>query len=138
LWFSLQSYSGTAAYYRVYNEGADARMDLSGRMNLRSIIGGLLKKHRWVALLQPALRGRGTTGSVAPPRPFGYQGEANGPLLVVVASDDGQEWVWQFVHEWNVKFQLPEFSLEEILIVFSRTIVSDVHDSGGHPGSKGP
>ncbi|KAL5340159.1 hypothetical protein BJX70DRAFT_361701 [Aspergillus crustosus] len=119
LWFSLQGYSGSpnAAYYRVYNEGANARMDLSGRMNLRSIVGGLLKKHRWVALLQPALRERGTNGSVAPPRPFGYQGEANGPLLVVVASDDGEEWVWQFVHEWDVQFPLPEFSLQEILIV---------------------
>jgi hypothetical protein len=92
-------------------------MDLSSRLNLRSVIGPLLKKHRWVALLQPALRGRSDSGAVSPPRPFGYQGEAEGPLLVIVASNDGDEWVWQGVHEWDLNFQLPEFSLEEILIV---------------------
>ncbi|KAL4880363.1 hypothetical protein BJY04DRAFT_228641 [Aspergillus karnatakaensis] len=117
LWFSLQSYSGNAAYYRVYNASANDKIDLAWRVHLRTVIGTLLKKHRWVALLQPALRDRGGTGAVAPPRPFAYQGEAQGPLLVVVSSSDGEKWEWQFVHEWDTKFQLPEFSLEEILIV---------------------
>ncbi|KAL2823438.1 hypothetical protein BDW59DRAFT_163218 [Aspergillus cavernicola] len=117
LWFSLQTYSGQSAYYRVYNGGANAKMDLSSRLNLRSVIAPLLKQYRWVALLQPALRERTSSGPVAPPRPFAYQGEAEGPLLVIVGSNDGDEWVWQGVHEWDVKFQLPEFSLEELLIV---------------------
>jgi hypothetical protein len=52
-----------------------------------------------------------------PPQPFSYQGEAKGPLIVDVASNDGDDWEWQFVHEWDIKFQLPEFSLKELLKV---------------------
>ncbi|KAL3488085.1 hypothetical protein BJX62DRAFT_240450 [Aspergillus germanicus] len=117
--FTLQSYAGTKdlAYWRVYDVGANERMNPESRVHLRSVIGGLLKKFRWVALLLPALRSRNGSDAVSPPRPFDYQGEAEGSMLVIVASNDGDEWEWQFVHEWDGKYLLPEFTLGELLIV---------------------
>ncbi|EAW14555.1 HET domain protein [Aspergillus clavatus NRRL 1] len=121
MWFSLYTYADAEnrlqAYYRIWNEGANSKMDMKSLFKLRSVIAPLFKKHRWVALLQPALRHRTSTGPVSPPRPFPYQGEFQGPLLVVVTSDDEEKWEWQFVHEWDTNYQLPEFSIKEILIV---------------------
>ncbi|KAL3479894.1 hypothetical protein BJX99DRAFT_221417 [Aspergillus californicus] len=132
VWFSVHTYtdstSHTDAYYRIYNPNLNtttstekttppSKPDLRDLLTLRTLIAPLLKQYRWVSLLLPALRHRTSSGAVAPPRPFPYQGEVQGLLLVVVASDDGVEWEWQFVSEWDVKVPLPEFSLEEILIV---------------------
>jgi hypothetical protein len=121
MWFSLYTYadanSHVDAYYKIYNVGANEKMDMRSFLKLRSVIAPLLKQYRWVGLLLPALRTRLASGAVFPPQPFLYQGEANGPLLVVVASNEGAEWEWQFVHEWDMTFQLPEFSLKELLIV---------------------
>jgi hypothetical protein len=120
IWFSLYTYEAESrvdAYYKVYNGGANSKMDLRSLLNIRTMIAPLLKRYRWVAFLLPALRERLSSGAVFPPQPFPYQGEAKGPLIVVVASNDGDEWEWQFVHEWDIKFQLPEFSLKELLIV---------------------
>ncbi|KAF7115485.1 hypothetical protein CNMCM5793_002443 [Aspergillus hiratsukae] len=121
MWFSLYTYadanSGFDAYYKIYNGGANSKMDLRSLLKLRSVIAPLLKQYRWVGLLLPALRERLSSGAASPPQPFLYQGEAKGPLLVVVASNKEDEWEWQFVHEWDITFQLPEFSLEELLIV---------------------
>ncbi|RHZ67860.1 hypothetical protein CDV55_105150 [Aspergillus turcosus] len=119
VWFSLYTYADANshfdAYYKIYNGGANSKMDLRSLLKLRSVIAPLLKQYRWVGLLQPALRHRLGTGAASPPQPFLYQGEAKGPLLVVVASNEGDEWEWQFIHEWDLTFQLPEFSLEELL-----------------------
>ncbi|GIJ91947.1 hypothetical protein Asppvi_010922 [Aspergillus pseudoviridinutans] len=120
IWYSLYTYEAKSrfdAYYKIYNEGANSKMDLRSLLNLRSVIAPLLKRYRWVALLLPALRERLSSGAAIPPKPFPYQGEAKGTLVVVVASNDGDEWEWQFVHEWDTKFQLPEFQLKELLIV---------------------
>jgi hypothetical protein len=119
-WFSLYTYEAESrvdAYYKVYNGGANSKMDLRNLLNIRAMIAPLLKRYRWVAFLLPALRERLSSGAVFPPQPFPYQGDAKGPLIVVVASNEGNEWEWQFVHEWDIKFQLPEFSLKELLIV---------------------
>ncbi|KAL2811445.1 hypothetical protein BJX63DRAFT_399282 [Aspergillus granulosus] len=119
--FMLHTYADTKSdtdrFYKIYNSGGNSKMDLKSLLNLRSVIAPLLKQYRWVALLLPALRERLSTGAVFPPRPFPYQGVCSGPMLVIVASNDGEEWKWQFIHEWDVKFQLPEFSLVELLIV---------------------
>ncbi|EFR05553.1 HET domain-containing protein [Nannizzia gypsea CBS 118893] len=116
--FTLQSYTGPEdlVYWRVYNVGANQRMNPESMHHLRSVIGVVLKKFRWVALLMPALRGRTSNDAVYPPRPFEYQGEAEGSMMVVVASNNGDKWEWQFVHEWDRKFLLPEFTCEELLI----------------------
>ncbi|KAJ0414712.1 hypothetical protein BJY00DRAFT_294599 [Aspergillus carlsbadensis] len=104
-------------YFRVYNQGGNEKMDMKARLRLCAVIGPLFQQFRWVALLMPALRDRGTSGATSPPRPFVYQGEARGLMVVVATSNDLEEWQWQFVHEWDGDLQLPEFSLANILMV---------------------
>ncbi|KAL4777966.1 hypothetical protein BJX76DRAFT_367005 [Aspergillus varians] len=120
-WISLHSFaqgdSQFEKYYKIYNGGANSDVDVKGLLNLRSILAPVLKRYRWAVLLLPALRDRGTSGATAPPRPFPYQGQAKGPLMVVAASNDQAEWEWQFVYEWDPNFQLPEFTLVELLLV---------------------
>ncbi|OJJ55940.1 hypothetical protein ASPSYDRAFT_92143 [Aspergillus sydowii CBS 593.65] len=104
-------------YFRVYNKGGSDKMDMKTRRKIGSVVAPLFKTFRWVALLMPALRDRGTNGATAPPRPFAYQGESEGPVVVVVASNDQEAWEWQFIYEWERECQLPEFGLAEFLLV---------------------
>lgn len=115
--FYTQDESQIRSYYHVYNKGGNSRMDMKSLYKLRSVIAPVFKKYRWVALLLPAVRDRGTNGATSPPRPFQYQGEAKGPLLVIAGSHDEVGWEWQFVHEWDTNFRLPEFVLREVLMV---------------------
>lgn len=103
------------AYAWLNNQGA--RLDFWGILHLRSIIAPVFKRYRWVSLLQPALRDRYATGYMTPPRPAQYQGNVDGVLLAVVASNDEENWEWQFVHEWDTKHALPEFILEEKFLI---------------------
>ncbi|RHZ67369.1 HET domain protein [Aspergillus thermomutatus] len=115
--FFDQDQSLINSYYTIYNEGGTSRMDMKSLYKLRSVIAPVFKKYRWVGLLLPAVRDRGSSGSTSPPRPFQYQGEAKGRLLVIAGSNDDVEWEWQFVHEWDTSFQLPEFALRKLLMV---------------------
>ncbi|EED18568.1 HET domain protein [Talaromyces stipitatus ATCC 10500] len=103
--FFEQDESEVPSYIYIYNKEA------------YTVIAPVFKKYLWVSLLLPAVRDRGASGAASPPRPFQYQGEAKGPLLVIAGSNDGNEWEWQFVHEWDTSFQLPEFVLKDLLFV---------------------
>lgn len=104
-------------YFDVYNKGGSDRMDMKTRREVGSVVAPLFKSFRWVALLMPCLRDRGTNGAVAPPMPFQYQGESERPVVVVVASNDHVEWEWQFIYEWERDCQLPEFRVAQFLLV---------------------
>ncbi|KAL4999182.1 hypothetical protein BDV10DRAFT_165390 [Aspergillus recurvatus] len=121
--FSLHGYAGPRigieGYYQIYNEGANDKMDVKSLFYLRSVVAPLFKRYRWVSLLLPAWSQRGGNVIDPPLKPFRYQGECEGLLMAIVASNDeaGSEWEWQGVHEWDAGFRLPEFSCTHILIV---------------------
>lgn len=66
-------------------------------------------EYRWAALLQPLFYEHLTAHR--------YRGNADGPLFAVCGSKDGQSWVWCGLYEWNVVEPLPEFKIEQILLV---------------------
>ncbi|KAL3481734.1 hypothetical protein BJX99DRAFT_218184 [Aspergillus californicus] len=103
-------------YYHVYNKGGSDRMELKTRQKLGALLAPLFQRFRFVAFLMPLLRYKGGNGSVIPPQPFPYQGEAGNPVMVVVGSDDREAWEWQFLYEWE-DGQLPEFWQTQLLLV---------------------
>ncbi|KAL4799855.1 hypothetical protein BDV19DRAFT_376238 [Aspergillus venezuelensis] len=118
--FSLHGASDDAdGYFYVYNKGANDKMDVKSLFYLRSVVAPLFKRYRWVSLLLPPWSQRGGEHIDPPVRPFKYQGECEGLVMAIVASNDeaGSEWEWQGVHEWDVKFKMPEFPIANILIV---------------------
>ncbi|KAL4920476.1 hypothetical protein BDW62DRAFT_6346 [Aspergillus aurantiobrunneus] len=119
--FSIHSLArednGVYEYFRVYNKGGSEGMDMASRRTIGAVVAPLFKRFRYVALLMPCLRDRGTDGAAAPPRPFDYQGETEGLVVAVVASEDQREWEWQFVYEWESDCRLPEFVQAPFLLV---------------------
>ncbi|KAL4812184.1 hypothetical protein BDW67DRAFT_193799 [Aspergillus spinulosporus] len=103
-------------YYHVYNKGGSDRIDLKMRQRIGELIAPLFQRFRYVAFLLPLLRYKGTNGAAIPPQPFQYQGEAEGPVMVVVGSNNQKEWEWQFLYEWKEE-QLPEFWQTQLLLV---------------------
>lgn len=70
-----------------------------------------LESYTWGGLLQPCpSRGVRT-------RPAQYRGNARGPLLAVCGSSDKRCWEWKGVYEWNTDVALPDFKIENILLV---------------------
>lgn len=70
-----------------------------------------LENFQWGALLRPC--------PVRGPRviPTQYRGNAQGPLLAVCGSNDRRCWEWRGVYEWDSDTALPEFAIEELLLV---------------------
>ncbi len=70
-----------------------------------------LQNYSWGALLRPC-------ASPGPPYiPAQYRGNAQGPLLATCGSNDERCWEWSGVYEWLISDPLPEFRVEDILLV---------------------
>ena len=70
-----------------------------------------LENYPWGALLRPR------PGSGPRNRPAEYRGNARGPLLAVCGSSDRRCWEWKGVYEWSTDVALPEFKLDDLLLV---------------------
>lgn len=70
-----------------------------------------LQNYTWGALLRPC--------SINGPRniPARYRGNAQGPLLAICASTDGQGWEWKGVYDWGISDPLPDFEFTDLLLV---------------------
>lgn len=70
-----------------------------------------LEHHRWGALLRPCM--------ISGPRniPAQYRGNARGHLLAVCGSNNRRFWEWIGVYDWDADTALPEFNIEDILLV---------------------
>ncbi|KAL2406386.1 hypothetical protein ABEF93_006132 [Exophiala dermatitidis] len=88
----------------------DTHLDVFTLKTLAKVAGRYLELLPWGSLLQvcPA---RGPANV-----PITYQGSSN-HLLVVCGSPDGEHWEWKGVYEWDRHVQLPEFTIEDILLV---------------------
>ncbi|RAO74236.1 uncharacterized protein BHQ10_010248 [Talaromyces amestolkiae] len=116
-WLRLKYHDAELGEGFTYNKGATDKLDMRSLYKIRSVIAPVLKKYPEVALLLPSARDRGVSGPSFIPRPFQYQGAVKGPLLVIAGSEDGEKWEWQFAHEWDPSYQLPEFAVRELLLV---------------------
>lgn len=78
---------------------------------ISDIAARYLEHHQWGVLLRP--------GRLPGPRnaPAQYRGNAKGLLLAVCGSNDRRFWEWIDVYDWDADTALPEFNLEELLLV---------------------
>lgn len=85
--------------------------DASIIAKITEIAARYLEKYPWGALLRP--------GPIRGPRtvPVQYRGNARGPLMAVCGSSDRRCWEWRGVFEWDTDAALPEFKIEDILLV---------------------
>lgn len=116
-WLRLKYFEDDLSEGLTYNKGGTSRLDMRSLFKIRSVMSPVFKKYPLVAIMLPCTRDRGASGPGLVPRPFQYQGASKGPLLVIAGSKDDEEWEWQFVHEWDTGYQLPEFVLKELLLV---------------------
>ena len=72
----------------------------------------LLDSNRLVSLIQPQ-----SSKNAGPYDATRNRGETHGPLIAICTSDDGERWQWKGVYEWSRSILLPEFVMEEILLV---------------------
>ena len=108
--------SGLRAHYSVYNKGGFDRLDTKSMYKLGSLASPIFKKgFQYVALLFPIMSSKDSYGRLTP---YKYQGEGvKGSLMAIAASNDSEEWEWQFVHEWDTSVLLPQFISQSILLV---------------------
>lgn len=76
---------------------------------LNELASQRLQNYGWGALLQPC-------GS-PPYVPAQYRGNSEGPLLAICGSNDGRCWEWIDVYDWGTSKNLPEFKMEDLLLV---------------------
>lgn len=78
---------------------------------ISDIAARYLEHHQWGALLRPC--------RIPGPRnvPAQYRGNAGGPLLAVCGSNDRRFWEWIGVYDWDADIALPEFNVEDLLLV---------------------
>jgi hypothetical protein len=43
--------------------------------------------------------------------------QLTGPIVVICGSLDGVNWQWKDIYEWDTSAQLPQFGIEEILLI---------------------
>lgn len=97
-----------------FEHSADGSPPYQSRiLNLIQDPGSPPQQFRWIALLQPLAWDATFNRPVA----RRYRGNARGPLFAVCGSDDGREWLWRGVHEWDVEEPLPEFQVKNILLI---------------------
>lgn len=106
--------NGMQAHYFVYNKGGLDRLDTKSMYKLGSLASPK-KGFQYVALLFPIMTGKDSDGGL---RPYKYQGEGvKGSLMAIAGSNDSEEWEWQFVHEWDTSVLLPQFIMQNTLLV---------------------
>lgn len=78
---------------------------------INDIAARYLDHHRWGALLRPC--------NISGPRnlPALYRGSAGGVLLAICGSNDRRLWEWIGVYDWDADTALPEFDVEDLLLV---------------------
>ncbi|KAL9625865.1 MAG: hypothetical protein Q9160_000185 [Pyrenula sp. 1 TL-2023] len=99
---------------------------LPAKSPIRSTISSYLENFTWGALLRPSTNFLSLTRlddkEHKDHEPFPYQGNADGPLVVVVGSNDDERqdrlrWEWIDVVEWAEPIPLPTFKPESVLLI---------------------